>query len=244
MNLINWIMQLLTFLIPTRPQKPKVVVQNAEAPQEQPQPEPTTSKYCWILDNGHGLLTKGKRSPKLSNGKRFYEYHYNRIIVRGLCDMLNKYGIDYVNLVPEDECGNMLKERVARANSILTDKQRIFVSIHGNAGPGDAKGWTTANGLETWHLHDSMVSYRLASIFQRNIVKATGLKDRGVKSKPTGQFYVLRNTEMPAILTENGFFNNFNEVHNMLDDFFVSTVIEGHLHAILELEKDFCSTNL
>jgi len=196
----------------------------------------SNSKYLWLLDNGHGSLTKGKRSPVLANGERFFEYAYNRKIVRGICIELDKLGIDYINVVPEDDCDDILAERVKRANSIQSDKPKIFVSVHFNAASGNSKGWTKAKGIETWHFHNSKVSESIAEVFQRHLIRKTELVNRGTKSKPNKQFYVLRNTEMPAVLTENGFFNNRAEVVKLMQPEMIENIIVAHVAAIVELE--------
>ena len=54
----------------------------------------------------------------------------------------------------------------------------------------------------------------------------------------TGQFYVLRATRMPAILTENGFYNNRFELPIMITDAFKDQVAEAHVQAILEVDRD------
>jgi N-acetylmuramoyl-L-alanine amidase len=41
-------------------------------------------KFLWILDNGHSKATPGKRSPKLEDGRQFFEYEFNRDIVKRL----------------------------------------------------------------------------------------------------------------------------------------------------------------
>ena len=61
-------------------------IDNKPEPIPEPEvPEPTIPKqrFLWCLDNGHGKLTAGKRSPKLKDGNRFFEYEFNRIIVKG-----------------------------------------------------------------------------------------------------------------------------------------------------------------
>ena len=49
----------------------------------EPPSVPTTgqSRYLWCLDNGHGKLTPGKRSPKLKDGNQFFEYEFNLSLI-------------------------------------------------------------------------------------------------------------------------------------------------------------------
>ena len=195
------------------------------------------SRFLWIINNGHGELQKGKRSPRLENGLIFEEWDYNRIVAKGICDELNRIGIDNILLVPEERVSSFLKGRIDRANLIQSSKPRRYVSIHFNAAPAKRNGWSTAKGIECWHLHGSKVSKRLAETFQRNIVQATGMNDRGTKSKQHKQFYELRCTEMPAVLTENGFYNNRAEVIELMKPETLQRIIDGHVSAILEIEN-------
>ena len=208
-------------------------------PEVTPAPEPIESfppkhRFLWCLDNGHGKLTAGKRSPKLRDGSRFLEYEFNRIIVKGIIKELKKQGVKYYNVVPEVNVDNFLKGRVLRANNIPSDIPKIFLSVHANAGPGT---WTTAKGLETWFFHGSRTGKKLAAVFQQQLVNELKWTNRGIKSKPTGQFFVLRRTNMPAVLTENGFYNNRQEVYSLLDKKIQQKVIKAHVNAILYFEK-------
>lgn len=48
------------------------------------------NKFLWILDNGHGKNTPGKRSPKLADGRQLMEYEFNRAIVKKIATMLTQ----------------------------------------------------------------------------------------------------------------------------------------------------------
>jgi len=209
-----------------------------------PQPEAGTPdkpeedhkpRYLWCLDNGHGKLTAGKRSPKLRDETFFYEYEFNRIIVKGIIKELKKLGIQYYNVVPEVNVDNFLKGRVLRANNKHSDIPKIFLSIHSNAGPGR---WTSAQGLETWFYHGSRKGKKLAAVFQQELVNTLGWLNRGIKSQQSNQFYVLSRTNMPAILTENGFFNNRKEVYLLKDEEIQKKIIQAHVDAIQYFEKN------
>lgn len=192
-------------------------------------------KFLWLLDNGHGKQTPGKRSPRLPDGKIFFEWHFNRVIVNGIAERLRELGISHTVLVPESDCGDILEERVKRANLYAKARNCILVSVHSNAGPGE--GWSKATGIETWHYSKSERSAEIAKAFQKHLVKFTGLPSRGVKFKSPGEFYVLRRSSMPAVLTENGFFNNLNECQFLLSPEGQKKVIDAHVEAILEIER-------
>ena len=214
---------------------PPPPINQPPTPEESPVPSTPQSKYLWCLDNGHGELTAGKRSPRLKDGEQFFEYEFNRDIVKRIIKSLDSLGIAYYNVVPEVNVDNFLQGRVLRANNHPSPMKKIFVSIHSNAGPGR---FTTASGIETWFFYRSKTGARVAAIFQMHLTKKTKWINRGIKSRPREQFYVLRNTSMPAILTENGFFNNETQVYELLKPAVRQKIADAHVEAILEIEEN------
>lgn len=201
------------------------------------------SKYVYLIDNGHGGIingvyqTKGKRSPKLDDGRQLFEGEYNRAVTRILCNMLEDNGIEYFNLVPELE-DISLKERVKRANNINSLNGRsIYISIHANANGTD---WNSAHGVETYFYEKdgkkSLTGEHLAKLLHPEFVKSASRRDRGIKG---ANFYVLRNTSMPAILTESPFMTNKDEAKLMLELDFRQRVALGHYNGIMQIEKKF-----
>ena len=75
----------------------------------------------------------------------------------------------------------------------------LFVSIHCNAYNKKARG------METFHYRGSKAGKRLAECIQAQLVKRIDTFDRGVKE---AGFYVLRNTDCPAVLVETAFIDN------------------------------------
>lgn len=98
-----------------------------------------------------------------------------------------------------------LTARVREANEWGAD---IFVSIHTNASTNPA-----ANGSEVLVYRDSGVAYELAGDILREMTRITGLRSRGVIERPG--LYVLRRTNMPAVLVEMGFITNTYEAELM-----------------------------
>lgn len=198
----------------------------------------TKGRYLWCLDNGHGNKTAGKRSPVLSNGKRFFEYEFNRDIVKRITIGLDKKGINYFVVVPEIDIDNFLAGRVARANSKKSELPKIFLSVHSNAGPASSlNSYSTASGIETWYFHGSSRGRKLASYFQKELIGKLHWKNRNIRSKAKKQFYVLRNTSMPAVLTENGFYNNKKEVALLNRADIRQKIADAHIEAISKIEK-------
>lgn len=221
---------------PTDPEEPR---RPAPKPDRPPTGTPRP-RYHWILDNGHGKLTAGKRSPIFDDGQtQFFEYEFNRDVVVRIKALLDAEGVRYHDLVPDYlTVGNILQERVARANALQTNLPKRYLSVHSNAAPAPAGRWAPSSirGIETWHYHTSATGKRMAQVFQRHLIETMGWRNRHLKSRPTKQFYVLRKTTMPAVLTENGFYNNKIEAALLMQPDVRQRIAQAHVDAILELE--------
>lgn len=162
------------------------------------------------IDDGHGMETAGKRTPAFSDGSVMRENEFNRVVVSYLHDELIRNGFSVVLTAPEDT-DISLATRVQRANDAHAD---YFVSVHANA---FGNGWNDANGVESFvHALNDAKTTSLARCVQHELVRETGLRDRGVKENPT--LYVLRKTTMPAVLCECGFMTNVIEAKLLKSD--------------------------
>lgn len=177
-----------------------------------------------LLDAGHGYNTPGKRSP---DGMR--EYEFNRVVASYAKTFLEEYENVTVYFSHSDTKDVSLQERTDKANRLDVD---CFVSIHANA---YGSGWNSARGIETFvYKTKPKESLQLAEKVQHNLVIATGLPNRGVK---TANFHVLRTTSMPAILIECGFMTNKEEVKLLRSDVYRKTCAEAIAKGIGEHYK-------
>ena len=160
-----------------------------------------------ILDNGHAKNTAGKCSPD----KSFYEWKFNREIAIALEQKLKSDGYSVHRIVTEDIEDIPLSERVKRANNICDKygaKNCIFISIHANA---SGNNWSNASGSCVFVTkQSSQLSKELAQLFYAEVTQAGFAGNRCVPQQKywTENFYVIKNTKCPAILTENLFYTN------------------------------------
>ena len=91
-----------------------------------------------------------------------------------------------------------LAARVNMANSWPAD---YFLSIHVNANTNPQ-----VNGTEMYIYRAGTEAFYLAENLLRSIVNRLGTKDNGVFTRPS--LYVLRNTNMPAVLLELAYITN------------------------------------
>ncbi len=95
---------------------------------------------------------------------------------------------------------NELGDIVAEANAGQAD---YFISLHANAAVNPF-----ARGCETFYCPGSQRGQALAATVQASLVANLTLSDRGCKA---ADFYVLRQTAMPAVLCELAFLTNVRE---------------------------------
>jgi N-acetylmuramoyl-L-alanine amidase len=190
-----------------------------------------------ILDNGHGVNTPGKRSPKLADGRVFYEWEFNRKVVKRIAELCHEAGIRYLVLVPEDK-EISLKERVARVNKI---KDECFlISIHVNACTndgswGNAKGWSifTSKGKTKSDDYATIIFNEAKAELGNECKMRTDMSDGDVDWEEN--FYIIKNSVCPAVLSENLFMDNKDECLFLLTDEAVERIALLHFRAIKKI---------
>ena len=225
--------------------EPEPEPDNNDNSDNQPIPMAKIYNKVILLDNGHASSTPGKRSPVLEDGRQFFEYEFNRDVVRRIADKLSALGIKYEILVPEVEKDVYLTERANRANKFVEKygiNNCLFLSIHSNAaGHGDK--WMTAKGWCCYTSKGETKSDEYAEIFMREAEKVLvpeGLTIRKYSSKKYSwedNFTVLVKTKCHAVLTESLFYDNKEEVKYLLSDAGRDKIAELHVNAILQIEN-------
>lgn len=145
-----------------------------------------------VIDAGHGGHDRGGIA-----GQKYSEKIYALDVARRVQARLRNAGYKTVMTRSGDTFVG-LRERCAVANRI---KSSVFVSIHFNSGKREG-----ANGIETYYYNKW--SGTLAAAIHRRVLRAAGTEDRHVRKRG---FYVIRNTQRPAVLAELGFLTNKKE---------------------------------
>lgn len=189
----------------------------------------TAAKPYVAIDPGHGdkdsgavgILVPGTQTgltPRVDSQGRevLYEKDVNLDIAQRLDAELRAWGARTVLTRTADLAGGDrpfttttadLKARTDLANELGVD---LFVSIHNNAISSPA-----VSGTETYHYYySSAASKRLAEAIQTELVATLRLPDRKVQQ---ANFYVLRNTGMPAVLVEGAFLTNAGDLAILAD---------------------------
>ena len=186
-----------------------------------------------LIDNGHGENTPGKRSPD----GRLREWSYTREIANLVVVGLRKLGIDAERIVKEDS-DVPLSERCRRANNIYRDtgKKAILVSIHCNAA-GNGISWMNAQGWSVFVSNNaSLNSKRLAESLAQ-VAECIPVPVR--KPMPQQPYWeqnlaICRDTNCPAVLTENFFQDSKEDVEYLLSREGKDTVARIHIEGILK----------
>lgn len=190
-----------------------------------------------LIDNGHGVDTAGKRSPDGS----LREYKYAREIAEKVVSELKKRGFDAERIVTEEN-DISLSERCRRVNSIcdrIGTKNVILVSIHCNAA-GNGSQWMNARGWEAWTSVGQAAADKLADC----LYKAAEETDFKIRKDTTdgdpdkeGHLYILKHTKCPAVLTENLFQDNKEDVAFLLSEAGKETIVSLHVKGIINYLK-------
>ncbi len=189
-----------------------------------------------IIDCGHGGLLNGvyttgnKKMHKFENGEIAYEGVINRMFGRIINEKLIQNGFKTKYTVhPNDPSDVKLFKRVRFANNI--DGDSLFLSIHCNAFNTEARGsevWTSIGKTES----DLVAQFILESLSDYTDMKMRYDQSDGDLDKES-QFYVLRNTNMKAVLLEMLFFDNYEDFSLTKDECEVEKICDAVVNGII-----------
>lgn len=186
-----------------------------------------------LIDNGHGENTPGKRSPD----GRLKEWSYTREVTDMIVAGLRKLGVDAERIVKEDT-DVPLSERCRRANAIYkeTGKKAILVSIHCNAA-GNGSSWMNARGWSVFVSNNASVNSKKLAASLCEVVESLNLQVR--RPAPKQPYWeqnlaICRDTNFPAILTENFFQDNKEDVKYLLSREGKDAVARIHIEGIVK----------
>lgn len=153
-----------------------------------------------MIDPGHGGTDIGASANNVK------EKDMNLEVALILKELLRKYNID-AQLTRHQDATLSLKKRVDISNFFKAD---LFISIHHNAANGKAKGY------EIYHFENSKNGKKLAELIDKEFSKLSTKRYVGDKemagSVSNWNYYVLENTNAPAVLTEFCFIDNLDDL--------------------------------
>src|SRR5699024_10204285 len=170
------------------------------------------------LDPGHGGTDPG------AQGNGIKEKDITLDIAKRIRAILtDEYDGIEVRMSRTDDSTKSLAERTNEANSWKAD---YYLSIHCNSFNGSAQGYED-------YIHNSLPDSSTTAAYRDTlhdeISSVNQLDNRGKKK---ANFHVLRETTMPALLTENGFIDNAHDADLMADASWRQTVAQGHVSGL------------
>lgn len=158
----------------------------------------TDKKYVVIVDPGHGGSDPGATYPVGVKDPTVKEKDITLDVALKVRDKLEAAGVDVIMTRTGDTYPTLV-ERVEIANNSVAD---LYVSVHVNAMDNKDE----IDGVQVYYHKESSFGKKLAKYVYENMVEYTGMTRRGIQDGSS--LYVLKNTKMPAILTEGGFITN------------------------------------
>ena len=160
------------------------------------------------IDQGHNPVSPNSGAE--GNGLREQDLVFRiGIETKRLLDQNPDFEARLSRPTPETQLGtsnaSSLRARVDDANAWGAD---LFLSLHCNASVDPS-----VSGSEALVFSRFGTSYNIAETLLLALTEATGLRNRGVIERPG--LYVLKKTQMPAVLVEMGFITNAEDAELM-----------------------------
>jgi N-acetylmuramoyl-L-alanine amidase len=198
--------------------------------------EASTYSHIVCIDPGHGYDDEGT-SSKVVKGAIERDIVFD--LAKRVKKILNKENIGVIlshntNKTPSNYTGDQylfgLDERVDYVNSLNID---FFVSIHCDFYDSDS----SISGSRIYYLQDSSETLNdMAEIFSESIQSSMNYdKPLLMPMSASDAYYVLRYTDVPAVLIETGFLSNKTEAKEMLTDSWRDNMAEGIANGIISI---------
>lgn len=173
-----------------------------------------------FIDPGHG----GADSGAIANGLREKDICLTiSLMLRNI--LIQEYTGIFVKLSRTTDRTLTLNERTDIANKWYAD---LLISVHVNAGGG--------TGFESFIYHGKYANKertdRWRGLLHDEIVRATMWRDRGRKQ---ANFHMLRESSMPAVLTENGFIDTVENAKKLKNEAFLEQIANAHAVGIAKI---------
>ncbi len=170
------------------------------------------------IDPGHGGTDPG------ATGNGLREKDLTLAISKKIKNKLNQYQGVSVRLSRANDKTLSLKQRSNDANKWGAD---YLISVHINAGGGTGYEDFIYNGLS-----NSSSTAKKRDVMHQAIIDQVHLPNRGKKK---ANFHMVRESNMPAILTENGFIDTVNDASRLRKDSFLDDIAQGHVNGLIKI---------
>ena len=197
--------------------------------------EQTVSKLKIAIDAGHGKYTTGKHCMKKLDANETREWVLNDRIADKLESLLKAYDCKVLRV--DDTTGATDVSRAARVKKANEWGADVYISIHHNAGlKGKRIGYKgkLAGGTVVFYYSSDSERAEQTQALYNEVVKLTGLVgDRASQVIKKG-YDVIKNTNMPAFLIENGFMDSPTDVPIILSEDHANKTAQGLLNFLIK----------
>lgn len=172
-----------------------------------------------MVDGGHGGKDGGAQGNGLS--EKILTLKIAQKIKKGL----EEYENTEVAMTRNTDIYLSLSQRADMANRWNAD---AFISVHINSATT-----TSAKGFESFIYNGTTnpKTQAFQNVVHGEIMKQINMSDRGKKK---ANFAVLRETNMIALLTENGFIVNTSDASKLKSDSYLNLIAQGHVNGIVQ----------
>ena len=184
------------------------------------------------VDAGHYLKTPGKRCLKKLDAAQTREWVLNNRIAGHFAEAARRYvGVELLRV--DDPTGAKdisLKNRCKAANQWGAD---LYLSIHHNAGINGGSG----GGIVAYSYKEATAGAAYRDAIYDACIAAGGLRGNRAEPVQAYGFYVLKNTDAPAVLMEYGFMDSKTDVPVILSDGYAKAMAMATMEAIADRAK-------
>jgi len=181
-----------------------------------------------VIDPGHG-----GRDPGTSGANKTYEKFVNLAVATYLNDILAQAGATVVMTRTTDvsvypDYSTITQDLQARVELANNEDPDLFISIHNNWNSNsDMKGSTTYYSLDNPSQTECSI---LAQAMQNSLTETLETENKGVR---TENYYVLKYTNVPAVLLEIAFMSNTYEEARLQNPVFQKKVATAVFHGLI-----------
>lgn len=174
--------------------------------------------FSVVIDPGHGGKDVGA-----TGASGLYEKDFTLNLSKKVYEILEQEEKIQVHMTREEDTfiSTLDMYRPKFANELEAD---LFISIHGNTFEDP-----NVSGTESYYYHEKFKAF--AETIHKKVVGSTGFNDRGVRNK---DLFVVRYTDMPAVLLEIGYLTNPEEEEKMFTDEFQNSIANSISDGIKE----------
>lgn len=215
--LIVWVVKTFAFTSRERLPSDATIHHSFSAPQT------TTTSLRIVLDPGHGGNDVGTIGV---SGRYEKDLVLNIALLtrEALIDQSTKAGVHLDVWMTREDDRFISDVDHERAKMVYVHGGDVLISIHANSFTDPR-----VSGTETYYYQPNALT--LARIMQRALVQATGFNDRGVRQ---ADFYMLKETGMPAVLLELGYVTNEAEEKKLWDKTMQKKIADAIAEGVLE----------